>query len=102
MRVASGSMRVASGISAVATKEHERRETRRKLCKEHNILCTRVVEANKELETAMVYFRRHLTDRIKDIRRQPTNKLDNYFTPRAAGDACPEMEGLPILDVLQT
>jgi len=57
--------------SAVATKEHEHRKKRRKLCKEHDITCTEVVDTNKELETAMVYIRRQLTDRIKDIRTQP-------------------------------
>ncbi len=61
--------------SAVATKEHQRREKRRKLCKEHDIPFTKVVDTNKELETAMVYIRRQLTDRIKDIRRD--NKLNN-------------------------
>ena len=122
--------------SAVATKEHERRDKRRKLCKEHDIPCTKVVDTNKELETAMEYIRRQLTNRIKDIRAQPLlqskapappsvhpmqqravsadttrqpppkktehrrdNKLDNYFTPRAAGDACPETEELRIPDV---
>jgi hypothetical protein len=122
--------------SAVATKEHQRREKRRKLCKEHDIPCTKVVDTNKELETAMVYIRRHLTNRIKDIRAQlllqskatasPSahsmqqravsadttlqpprkkteygrdNKLDNYFTPRAAGNARPEIEERHIPDV---
>ena len=84
----------------------------------------------------MVYIRRQLTDRIKEIRAQPLrqskatgspsahsmqqrtgfadttlqpppkktehrhdNKLDNYFTPRAAGDARPEIEELRIPDV---
>ena len=84
----------------------------------------------------MVYIRRQLIKRIKDIRAQPLlqskatgppsahpmqqravpadttlqpppkktehrrdNKLDNYFTPRAAGDACPEIEELRIPDV---
>ena len=127
--------------SAVATKEHERRDKRRKLCKEHDIPCTKAVDTNKELETAMVYIRRQLTNRIKDIRaamkslqpllqskatgppsahsmqqraasadttlqppRKKTeygrdNKLDNYFKPRAAGDALPDIEELPIPDV---
>ena len=57
--------------SAVATKEHERRDKRRKLCKEHDIPCTKVVDTNKELETAMEYIRRQLTNRIRDIRAQP-------------------------------
>ena len=48
--------------SAVATKEHEHREKRRKLCKEHDIPLTRVVDTNKELETAMEYIRRQLTN----------------------------------------
>ena len=57
--------------SAVATKEHERQKKRRKLCKEHDIPCTKAVDTNKEIDTAMVYIRRQLTDRIKDIRAQP-------------------------------
>ena len=127
--------------SAVATKEHQHQEKRRKLCKEHDIPCTKAVDTNKELETAMVYIRRQLINRIRDIRaamkslqplpqskatRPPSahsiqqgavpedtklhpprkktehrrdNKLDNYFTPRAAGDARPEMEELHIPDV---
>ena len=116
--------------SAVATKEHERRDKRRKLCKEHDIPCTKVVDTNKELETAMEYIRRQLTNRIKNIRIKATgapsahsmqqravsadtklqaprkqteygcdNKLDNYFKPRAAGDARPEIEELRISDV---
>ena len=79
----------------------------------------------------MVFIRRHLTDRIKDIRAammslqpllqskatrsvsadttvhpprkktaQPRdNKVDNYFTLRAAGDALPEIEELHMPDV---
>ena len=122
--------------SAVATKEHERQKKRRKLCKEHDIPCTKVVDTNNELETAMEYIRRQLTNRIKDIRAQPLlqskatgppsahsiqqravsadttlqpprkkteygrdNKLDNYFKPRAAGDAPPDIEELRIPDV---
>ena len=122
--------------SAVATKEHERRDKRRKLCKEHDIQCTKVVDTNKKLETAMVYIRRQLTNRIKNIRAQTLlqsksteppsahsmqklpvsadttlqpprkkteydcdNKLDNYFKPRAAGDARPDIEELRIPDV---
>ena len=88
--------------SAIATKEHERQKKRRKLCKEHDIPCTKVVETNKELETAMIYIRRQLTKRIKDIRaseHRRDNKLDSYFTPRAAGDARPEIEELRIPDV---
>ena len=54
--------------ATVATKEHERREKRRKLCKEHDIPFTRVLNNNEELDTAMVYIRRQLTNRIKDIR----------------------------------
>ena len=82
--------------SAVATKEHERRDKRRKLCKEHDIPLTKIVDTNKELETAMEYIRRQLTNRITDIR---ANKLDNYFKPRAAGDACSDIEKLRIPDV---
>ena len=122
--------------SAVATKEHERQMKRRKLCQEHDIPCTKVVDSNKKLETAMVYIRRQLTNRIKDIRSQTLlqsksteppsahsmqkravsadttlqpprkkteygrdNKLDNYFTPRTAGDARPDIEELRIPDV---
>ena len=96
--------------SAVATKKHHRQKQRRQLCKEHDIPCTRAVNTNEELDTAMVYIRRELTNRIKDIRAQPLlqskatgqsllqskatgppsthsmqqrardNKLDNYFT----------------------
>ena len=122
--------------SAVATKKHQHRKQRRQLCKEHDIPCTRAVDTNEELDTAMVYIRRQLTNRIKDIRAammslqpllqskatgppsahstqqrpvsadttlhpprkktaQPCdNKLDNYFTLRAAGDALPEIEEL--------
>ena len=122
--------------SAVATKEHERRNKRRKLCKEHDIPLTKVVNTNTELETAMEYIRRQLTNRIKNMRAQTLlqsksteplsahsmqkrpvsadttlqaprkkteygcdNKLDNYFTPRAAGDARPDIEELRIPDV---
>ena len=127
--------------SAVATKEHEGRQKRRKLCKDHGIPCTKVVDTNKKLETAMMYIRRQLTNRIKDIRAammslqpllqskatappsahsmqqlpvsadtalhsqrkktaQPRDgKLANYFTPRAAGDACSEIEELHMPDV---
>ena len=35
----------------------------------------------------------------KKAKHRRDNKLDNYFTPRAAGDACPEIEELRILDV---
>ena len=87
--------------SAVATKEHERQKKRRKLCKEHDIPLTKVVNTNTELETAMEYIRRQLTNRITDIRAQTLlqSKLDNYFKPRAAGDACPDIEKLRIPDV---
>ena len=51
--------------SAVATKEHQHQKKRRKLCKEHDILCTKAVDTNKELETAMVYIRRQLTNRTR-------------------------------------
>ena len=54
--------------STAATKKHQHRKQRRKLCKEHDIPCTRAVDANEELDTAMVYIRRQLTNRIKDIR----------------------------------
>ena len=60
----------------------------------------------------MVYIRRQLTDRIKAVSAETTlhpprtktedrrdKKLDNYFTPRAAGDARPEIEELHIPDV---
>ena len=69
--------------SAVAPKEHIDQKKRRKLCKEHDIPCTRAVETNKELDAAMVYIRRQLTNRIKDI-RAAMRSLDNYVTPRAA------------------
>ena len=107
--------------SAVATKEHEGRQKRRKLCKDHGIPCTKFVDTNKDLETAMEYIRRELTNRIKDIRAPPllqskatgppsahsmqvstsnVNKLDNYFKRRAAGDAFPDVEELRIPDCL--
>ena len=35
----------------------------------------------------------------KKTEHRRDNKLDNYFTPRAAGDACPEIEELHIPDV---
>ena len=57
--------------SAVATKKHQHQKQRRKLCKEHDIPLTKVVDTNAELETAMEYIRRQLTNRIKDIRAQP-------------------------------
>ena len=49
----------------------------------------------------MEYIRRQLTNRIKDIRAQPLlqSKVDNYFKPRAAGDARPDIEELRIPDV---
>ena len=87
--------------SAIATQEHEHREKRRKLCKEHVSPLTRAVNTNKELETAMVHIRQQLPDRIKNIHTQrlSQSKLDNYFTPQAAGDARPEIEELHIPDV---
>ena len=57
--------------SAVATKEHELRQKRRKLCKEHGIPCTRAVDAGQELETTMEYIRQQLTNQIQEIRQQP-------------------------------
>ena len=121
--------------AAIATKEHECRNTRRKLCREHGIPLTQVVNTNKDLEKAMMYIRRHFTNRIMDIRaqtllritaREPSsahaiqqravsadttvdppckktkpssNKLDNYFTRRAASDARPEIQELDMPDV---
>ena len=35
----------------------------------------------------------------KKTKHRRDNKLDNYFTPRVAGDACPEIEELHIPDV---
>ena len=35
----------------------------------------------------------------KKTKHRRDNKLDNYFTPRVAGDACPEIEELRIPDV---
>jgi len=69
--------------SAVATKEHLRQKKRRKLCKEHHIPCTRAVNTNNEIETAMVYIRRQLTDRIKDIRAQPLPQNKATGSPSA-------------------
>ena len=54
--------------SAVATKEHQNRNKRRKLCKDHDIPCIKAVDSNKELDAAMVYIRGQLIDRIKNIR----------------------------------
>ena len=42
---------------------------RRKLCKDHDIPCTRLINnSNKELDAAMNYIRRELTNRIHQIR----------------------------------
>ena len=54
--------------AAVSTKEHHRRTKRRKLCKDHDILCTKVVDTNPKLDAAMEYIRRELTNRIHEIR----------------------------------
>ena len=47
--------------SAVATKENQNQKQRRKLCKETNIPCTRVVESNDDLGKTMDYIRQQLT-----------------------------------------
>ena len=54
--------------SAIATKEYQHQKKRRRLCKEHDIQCTKAIDSNKELDTAIVHIRRQLINRIKDIR----------------------------------
>ena len=54
--------------AAVANKEHQHQKKRRTLCKEHGIPLTSAIKNNKELDTAMVYIRRQLINRINDIR----------------------------------
>ena len=54
--------------AAIAAGEHRHRQKRRKLCKDHAILCTKVVDTNAKLDAAMAYIRRELTNRIHQIR----------------------------------
>ena len=51
--------------SAVATKQHSIQTKRRKLCKDHDIPCTRILGSNASLEASMEYIRRQLSDRIQ-------------------------------------
>ena len=50
--------------SAVAAKEHRHQTKRRRLCKDHDIPCTKIVDSNAKLDAAMEYIRRHLSSRI--------------------------------------
>ena len=70
--------------SAVATKEHQHQTKRRKLCKDHGIPCTKVVDTNKELDSAMEYIRRQLTNRIKEIRAS-TKSIQPLRQSKATG-----------------
>ena len=58
--------------SAIAAGEHKIQKKRRRLCKDHDIPYTKVVETNAKLDAAMEYIRRELTNRIHQIR--PTRK----------------------------
>ena len=53
--------------SAIAAGEHRQRNKRRKLCKDHNILCTKAVDNNKDLDATMVYIRQQLINQIQQI-----------------------------------
>jgi hypothetical protein len=56
--------------SAVATKDHHRQQKRRKLCKDHDIPCTREIESNEKLDATMEYIRQELINRIQQIRTE--------------------------------
>jgi len=54
--------------SAVATKDHHRQQKRRKLCKDHDIPCTREIRSNEKLDATMDHIRQELINRIQQIR----------------------------------
>ena len=95
--------------AAIVSKEHLVRNERRKLCQKHGIPLTNVINTNANVEAAMEQVRRKLLAQIQEIQsqHQPPHKktkhrcgpLDNYFTRRVAGDACPEIEELHTPDV---
>ena len=87
--------------SAIAAGEYMNRTKRRKLCKEHDIPCTRLIDnAGKECDAAMDYIRRVLSNRIQQIRgTMKSNKLDNYFTHMPTGSSLPEIKAVEIPDV---
>ena len=57
--------------AAVETKEHRGQKKRRKLCKDHGIPCTKVVDTNDTIDAAMEHVRRELCEQIQQIRTQP-------------------------------
>ncbi len=59
--------------SAVANKEYRHQKKRRKLCKDHGIPCTKIVDSNAKLNAAMEYIRRELSNRIEQIRGTRTS-----------------------------
>ena len=87
--------------SAIAAGEYMNRKKRRKLCKDHDIPCTRLIaHSDKELDAGLEYIRGVLTKRIHQIRAtMKSNKLDNYFTHMATGSSLPEIEPVEIPDV---
>ena len=53
---------------AMATKDHHRQQKRRKLCKDHDIPCTREIWSPKKLDVTMEHIRQELINRIQQIR----------------------------------
>ena len=87
--------------SAIAAGEYMNRTKRRKLCKDHDIPCSRVINnSNKDLDAGMEYIRGELSNRIHQIRlTMKSNNLENYFTPMATGSSLPEIAPVAIPDV---
>ena len=87
--------------SVVATKGHEKEDKRRKLCMVHDIpIEENICESNGEVETAMVYIRNHLTDRIKKIHVQYTQEnIGNHFKRLATDEARAETKELQTPEV---
>ena len=56
--------------SAMATKDHHRQQKRRKLCKDHDIPCTREIDSNEKLDATMEHIRQELINRIQQIRTE--------------------------------
>ena len=88
------------GLSNCCRRIHEP-EKRRKLCKDHDIPCTRSINnSNKDLDAGMEYIRRELTNRIHQIRTtMKSNNLEKYFTHMPTGSSLPEIKAVVIPDV---
>ena len=88
------------GLSNCCRRIHEP-EKRRKLCKDHDIPCTRSINnSNKDLDAGMEYIRRELTNRIHQIRTtMKSNNLEKYFTHMPTGSSLPEIKAVEIPDV---